>query len=162
MTVNIRLRLTTSHTQVLADAHVWSETIRASHMSGCGDLLDFVKRLWMMPEVTQKDTSVEKMRQVLAQLGIQYKCKPVDKNIAMGLLALIPIVYDAVCMQALSPIRELYPKLTNEMSKLMRVSQVSKSAWGDTGMCERLSYSFQSLFVALRREDVHESEITTL
>jgi len=43
MTANIRLRLTTSHTQVLTDAHVWSEAIRATHMSGCGDLLNFVR-----------------------------------------------------------------------------------------------------------------------
>ena len=161
MTATIRLRLTTSHTQVLTDAHVWSETIRATHLSGSCDLLNFVKRLKMIPEVMQKGTSVEKLRQVLAHLGIQYRCKPVDKGIAMGVMALIPVVNDAACMQALSPIRELFPKLTNEMSKMMRVAQVCKSTWGDTAMCERLSYSFDSLFVALMRQDVNEVEITT-
>ena len=90
MTATIRLRLTTSHTQVMTDAHVWSETIRATHQSGSCDLLNFIKRLKMMPEVMQKGISVEKMRQVLTHLGIQYKCRPVDKSIAMGILALAP------------------------------------------------------------------------
>ena len=54
MTATIRLRLTTSHTQVLADAHVWSETIRTSHMAGSCDLLNFVKRVATMPEVVKK------------------------------------------------------------------------------------------------------------
>ena len=161
MTATIRLRLTTSHTQVLTDAHVWSETIRATHMAGSCDLLNFVKRLKMMPDVMQKGTSVEKLRQVLANLGIQYKCKPVDKSIAMGIMALLPVVSDGACIQALSPLRERFPKLTNEMSKMMRVAQVCKATWGDTMMCERLSYSFESLFVALMRQDVHEAEITT-
>ena len=75
MTANIRLRFTTSH----ADAHVWSETIRASHMSG---------------RFTRGDAERHIGREDLAQLGIQYKCKPVNKNIVMGLLALIPIVND--------------------------------------------------------------------
>ena len=162
MTATIRLRLTTSHTQVLTDAHVWSETIRATHMAGSCDLLNFVKRLKLIPEVVQRGTSVEKMRQVLTHLGIQYRCKPVDKSIAMGVMALLPVVSDAACMQAVSPIREVFPKLTNEMSKMMRVAQVCKSTWGDTTMCERLSYSFESLFVALMRQDVHEGEVTTI
>lgn len=161
MTANIRLRLTTSHTQVLSDAHVWSETIRATHMSGSCDLLNFVKRLTMMPEVVRKGTSVEKLRKLLADLGVQYRCKPVDKNAAMGIMALIPVVNDVACMQALSPLRELFPKLTSEMTKMMRLAQVCKATWGDTAMCERLSYVFQCLFVALMRQDVVESEMTT-
>ena len=161
MTATIRLRLTTSHTQVLTDAHVWSETIRATHMSGSCDLLNFITRLKMMPEVMQKGTSVEKMRQVLSHLGIQYRCKPVDKSIAMGVMALIPLVSDVACMKALSPIRELFPKLTNELSKMMRIAQVAKTLWGDTSMFERLSFGFESVFVALMRKDVQEAEITT-
>lgn len=161
MTATIRLRLTTSHTQVLTDAHVWSETIRATHMSSSCDLLNFVKRLTMIPEVVQKGTSVEKTRKVLADLGVQYRCKQVDKNIAMGIMVLIPVVSDVACMQALSPLRELFPKFTNEMSKMMRLAQVCKSTWGDTAMCQRLSYVFQCLFVELMRQDVIEAEITT-
>ncbi len=33
------------------------------------------------------------MRQVLTQLGVQYKCKPVDKDIAMGIMSLVPLVF---------------------------------------------------------------------
>ena len=37
MTAIIRLRLTTSHTQVLTDAHTWSEIARASSQAGSSD-----------------------------------------------------------------------------------------------------------------------------
>ena len=67
------------------------------------------------------------MRQVLAQLGVQYRCKAVDKSIPVGILSLSPIVNDVACMRALAPLRELFPKLTNGMSEMVRVTQVCKS-----------------------------------
>ena len=161
MTATIRLRLTASHTQVLADAHVWSETIRTSHMAGACDLLNFVKRIATMPEVIKKGTSAEKMRLVLASLGIVFKCKAVDKGVAMGIMALMSIVADDRCMQAVGPLRESFPKITNEMTKMMRLVQVCKSTWGEAAVRDRLSFCFQSLFVALMRGDVSEPETTT-
>ena len=110
MTATIRLRLTTSHTQVPTDAHVCSETIRASHMAGSCDLFNFVKRVATIPEVVHKGTSAEKMRKVLDGLGIQYKCKAVDKTVAMGIMALLPVVGDDRCMKSLAPLRECFPK----------------------------------------------------
>ena len=46
MTAIIRLRLSTSHTQVLTDAHTWSEVARAISHAGSSDFYNFVKR-WM-------------------------------------------------------------------------------------------------------------------
>ena len=99
----IHLRLTTSHTQVLIDALVWSETIRATHMSNSCGILNFVEETAMVPEVLQEGTSVEKMRQLLAHLGVQVRSRPVDKSIAMGVLALVPVVSDDACMQSPPP-----------------------------------------------------------
>ena len=160
MTATIRLRLTTSHTQVLTDAHVWSETIRGSHMAGTCDLFTFVKRVATIPDV--KGKSIEKMKQVLEDLGILYKCKPVDKNAAMGIKALSPVVGDDRCMKALAPLRENFPKVVNEMSKMMRLVQVSKSTWGGgNAIRDRLFFCFESLYVALMRKEVAEPETTT-
>ena len=80
---------------------------------------------------------------------------------AMGFRALLPVVTDEACMVALSAFREVYPKLANEVTKLMRVAQVSKTTWGDTGMCDRMAFCFESLFAALRRQDVKEEEVST-
>ena len=63
MTATIRLRLTTSHTQVLTDAHVWSETMLARNL----------------------------MMTVHHCLGILSKCKAVDKGAAMGIMALLKL-----------------------------------------------------------------------
>ena len=53
MTAIIRLRLTTSHTQVLTDANIWLEVARASSHAGSSDFINFVKRLSTMPEVVR-------------------------------------------------------------------------------------------------------------
>ena len=48
MTATIRLRLTTSHTQVLTDAHTWSEVARASSHAGSSDFFNFVKKNYVL------------------------------------------------------------------------------------------------------------------
>ena len=65
----------------------------------------------MLPELVRRG-AVEKTRRVLADLlGVQYKCKPVDKSQVMGIMALMPVVQDVVCMQALSPLREFISQI---------------------------------------------------
>ena len=161
MAAVIRLRLTSSHTQVLTDAHVWSEVARASQNAGGCDFFNFVKRLSTMPDVLQKGKTVEKLRLVLKQLGIQWNCKQVDNSFAMAINSALPIVRDEGCMRSLGPLRELLPKMINEPTKIMRLAQVCKSICGETAMCEHLANIFQSLFTALMRKDVLWTEVTT-
>ena len=160
MTAVLRIRFTSSNTQVVTDAHVWTEVARASKHAGSGDFFDFVKRVAAMPDVEKKATSVEKLCTVLKDLGIQYNCKPVEKAVAMAVRNAMPIVKDSACLKSLGPLRELFPALINEPSKVMRVCQVCKTAFGDALMIEHLSVIFQSLFAALMREDITEPEVT--
>ena len=59
MTAVIRLRLTSSPTQLLTDAHTWSEVARASQHAGCYDFFNFVQRISAMPEVVEKGKTVD-------------------------------------------------------------------------------------------------------
>ena len=54
MTACIRLRMTSSHTQLITDAHTWSEVARASSHAASYDFFNFVSRISAMPEVGEK------------------------------------------------------------------------------------------------------------
>ena len=92
---------------------------------------------------------------------MQYNCKPVDKSLAMAINSVLPIIKDKACMKSLGPLRELFPKMINEPTKIMRVAQVCKGNCGDAAMCDRLSNIFQCLFTSLMREDVPWNEVST-
>ena len=85
MTAIIRLRLTTSHTQVLTDAHTWSEVARASSHAGSSDFFDFVKRLSTIPDVVrwkgQGDGTVEN---ILKEFGDSVQCQTGGQDLGHG------------------------------------------------------------------------------
>ena len=62
LTATIRLRLTTSFAQLLADAHLWSESVRVSFCSASCDLLATVRMISAIPNLMSRATSVEKFR----------------------------------------------------------------------------------------------------
>ena len=96
LTATIRLRLTTSFTQLVTDVHVWSESVKASFSSASSDLMATVKMISaMVPNLTtSRATSVEKFRQELTKLGFQYKGQPLNKASAMGFQSLLVLVQD--------------------------------------------------------------------
>ena len=47
----------------------------------------------------------------LTMLGFQYKGQPLNKTNAMGIQAVMTLVHDDVCMKALQPLRENFPRI---------------------------------------------------
>ena len=63
-------------------------------------------------------------------------------------------------MKALQPLRENFPRVTNELSKMMRICQTARAAY-EPKHCSVLAFVFECLTLALTRGDMSETEATT-
>jgi hypothetical protein len=162
LNVTCRMRLNITEAQVRLDQISYMDVVRiAAIASGAVSFVGFCLKVLTVPEITGNDSGPELLKKMEA-MGITFKGKPCDKNIAQVILNVAKIFDCGDALESIHFLENADPNiLGNEYSKLSRVLTIVKKICQPDEWKEGAAIIFDSMAVSVLSGDQSSDAFNT-
>ncbi len=140
ITVTVRMRLHPSATQLQLDQMTFVDVLRTQGLAhGATSFYEFAVSCLRLPEVTGQESGPE-ITKKLEELGVQFKGKKIDRNIAYSILSLVGVASSGRGREAVRFLERIAPSIFIDHSKILRTFQIIRKMcgadeWQDVVVC---------------------------
>ena len=160
LTVTVRMRVSPSGTQLTLDRLSFHDMIRVQGVAAnVSSFFEFVVNIVALPVVSIDDSGA-KIVEKLSGLGVQYKGKPIDRNLSFAIQSVMTFACDASAKDAVRFVERVSPRVFADHTKLMRCCQHLKKTASFYEWMEMFVFVFESVGVALLSGDAKEEDFT--
>ena len=165
LTVTVRFRYAPSKDQVLLDAMGWSNAVKVQLGASVESIVEYIRMVVSLPAMAGNLCTVPKILKAAADVGLVWKGQPFTKPFATCILNVKDFVADPEFVAAHNALRELYPRLANEPTRLMRLAQTyAKLVTPDSPVtiAGMLGYALEAIRSVLLHGAVAEEELNAV
>jgi len=131
LSVTLRMRLAPSNEQKILDKLTFSDSLRSQALAaGVESFFDFATFVGSL-DVIYDEMSGPKLQETCKTLGITYNGKPLERNLAYAILAILPYTRAIAASSAVKSLETVAPSILADPTKVMRACTTLKklSSW---------------------------------
>jgi hypothetical protein len=160
VTVTVRMRLAPSLVQIQLDSLSFIDVLRVQNAAvGATSFFEFAWAVLRFDGFTGKESGPELVDK-LRVLGVQFKGKPVDKNVAYTILALVGLATDGAGQAAVRYMERINSKVFSDPTKIQRTFQTVKKLCSPDEWKDSVVAIMESMGVALTTGDAFEEDFS--
>jgi hypothetical protein len=160
VTVTVRMRLNPSKMQVQLDQMSFVDVLRIQGAaSGATSFYEFGVSVLRLPEITGQESGPELVKK-LDELGVLFKGKKVDRNLAYSILSLVGMASTGRGQAAVRFLERISPSVLADPTKVLRMNQVIKKSCAPDEWQDALVCLMEAMGVAILSGDAKADDFT--
>ena len=160
LTITVRMRLNPSSAQLLLDQMSYVDILRVQNVaSGATSFFEFALQVLRLPAISPLVSGPELVKK-LSTFGIQFKGKPVDRNLAYSILSVVGTADKGRGKDAVRFLERICPQIVSDPTKLLRAFQVLKKLCSPEEWHEGCVMLMECMGVAILSGDEDDENFT--
>ena len=161
LSVTLRMRLAPSNEQKILDKLTFSDSLRSQALAaGVESFFDFATFVGSL-DVIHDEMSGPKLQETCKTLGITYNGKPLERNLAYAILAILPYTRAIAASSAVKSLETVAPSMLADPTKVMRACTTLKKNVLVDDWIDAFVYWIESLHVDTLCGDMKVEEAST-
>ena len=158
VTVTVRMRVAPTKAQLQLDSMGYIDVLRVLNLAaGAISFFEFALSVLRFEQITGQESGPELVKK-LEVLGINFKGKPVNKNLVYSILSVVGLADDGAGKEAVRYLERISPSVFSDHSKIQRSFQTVKKNTGPDEWKDSLVILVESIGASLLSGDVAEEK----